>query len=248
MFLVLRSSIVGIKIIHFCYNSQMSIDFMYIAIVLVIVFSSMVLHELMHGMVAYWLGDDTAKENGRLTLNPIRHIDPFMTILLPVILAALSSFMPGTPIFGGAKPVPFRPDRLKGGEWGAALVGIAGPITNLLLAFLFFLIAHMTGNIIVIDGATFFAAGNAFSDFLAAGVMVNLGFFAFNILPIPPLDGSRLLYAVAPPSVQRFLQGIENLGVLVIFSIVLVASNLLGNILGVIINGMLNVFMLILPL
>ena len=104
-----------------------------------VTFVSMVLHELMHGLTAYWLGDDTAKVNGRLSLNPIKHIDPYLTIILPGLII-LSNFFLGTnmPIFGGAKPVPFNPNKVKGGEWGAALVAIAGPLTNLVLAFICF--------------------------------------------------------------------------------------------------------------
>ena len=95
----------------------------------------MIIHEVMHGYASYWLGDDTAKMQGRLSLNPIKHIDPFLTILLPVALA-----LSGGPIFGGAKPVPFNPLNIKYGEWGVALVAMAGPITNFLLAFIIFAI------------------------------------------------------------------------------------------------------------
>ena len=104
----------------------------YIAIVLGVILLSMTLHEAMHGFVAFWLGDDTAKREGRLTLNPIKHLDPFLSILLPLGLAIV-----GAPIFGGAKPVPFNPDRVRGEEWGAALVAIAGPLTNLIISFVY---------------------------------------------------------------------------------------------------------------
>ncbi|MDR0957475.1 MAG: site-2 protease family protein [Candidatus Nomurabacteria bacterium] len=198
----------------------------YIIIVLVVVFVSMVLHELMHGLTAYWLGDNTAKEHGRLTLNPIKHIDPFMTILLPVIMILM-----GGPVFGGAKPVPFRPDKVKGGEWGAALVGIAGPLTNLILAFLCY------GAIVVFN-----IYSGLVGEILYAGVMVNLGFFAFNILPIPPLDGSRVLYAIAPEGFQRVMSAIESAGLLVVFAIVLLLSQPLGMVLNAIINFVLKIF------
>ena len=108
-------------------------DIGYIVILIGVILFSMTLHEAMHAFVGYWLGDDTAKRQGRLTLNPIKHIDPFLTILLPVMLALI----PGAPIFGGAKPVPFNPDRVKGGEWGAALIAVAGPLTNFIIAFIF---------------------------------------------------------------------------------------------------------------
>lgn len=192
----------------------------------------MVLHELMHGLMAYWLGDDTAKNHGRLTLNPIKHIDPFLTILLPLMMMFANGFLPGTPIFGGAKPVPFRPDRVRGGEWGAALVGIIGPLTNLILAFFCF------GFLALLNSAP----GDIFAEILTAGVFVNLGFFAFNILPIPPLDGSRVLYAIAPDYFRRFMEKIESVGLFFVFAVVLLFPEPLGKIISAIITFFVNVF------
>ena len=100
-----------------------------VALALVALAISLTIHEYMHGFVANWLGDDTAKLSGRLTLNPLKHIDPFMTVLLPIVLVLLH-----LPPFGAAKPVPFNPSRLKYDEFGAALVGLAGPLSNLVLA------------------------------------------------------------------------------------------------------------------
>lgn len=198
-----------------------------ILIVVAVTFASMVLHELMHGLTAYWLGDDTAKVNGRLTLNPIKHIDPLLTIVLPVLLAIF-----GLPIFGGAKPVPYNPDKVKGGEWGAALVAVAGPLTNLILAFVCYLALALipSGTPAIIQLILYY------------GTTVNLGFFAFNILPVPPLDGSRVLYAVAPEGFQRVMDAIERTGLLLIFIIVLVASPVLSRLMGFIINGVLTGF------
>ena len=96
-----------------------------IIIVIVVILLSMTIHEAMHAFMGYALGDDTARQEGRLTLNPIRHIDPFMTVLLPLMMVLLHG-----PIFGGAKPVPFNPNRVRFGEWGAALVALSGPSTN----------------------------------------------------------------------------------------------------------------------
>ena len=110
-----------------------NMDLAYLGIVLGVILVSMTLHEAMHAFMGYFLGDDTARVEGRLTLNPLRHIDPFMTILLPILLAVL-----GLPIFGGARPVPFNPQRVRFGEWGAVFVALAGPLTNLFLAFLVF--------------------------------------------------------------------------------------------------------------
>ena len=111
----------------------MNFDLFAIAIVFVIILFSMVLHEMAHAYMAYFLGDTTAKEEGRLSINPLVHIDPLMSIAIPLLL-----FISGGPIFGGAKPVPVSRRRLKGGQWGMALVAIAGPLTNFLLAFLGF--------------------------------------------------------------------------------------------------------------
>ncbi|HEU4715599.1 MAG TPA: site-2 protease family protein, partial [Candidatus Saccharimonadales bacterium] len=167
------------------------VDITYILVVLGVILISMTLHEAMHGFMAYFLGDDTAKLEGRLTLNPVKHIDPFLTLLLPVLLAVI-----GAPIFGGAKPVPFNPNRVRYDEWGAALVAIVGPLTNLLIAFVLF-------GIYVLVGTPHEGIG---ALILITGVMVNLGFFVFNIIPIPPLDGSRVLYALAPEFARRAME------------------------------------------
>ena len=187
--------------------------FLYIVIVVGTILLSMTLHEAMHGFMAFWLGDDTAKREGRLTLNPLKHIDPFLTILLPIGLALI-----GAPIFGGAKPVPFNPDRVKGDEWGAALVALAGPLTNFLLAFVAYGIWALAGT------PTMGIAAQILTTFVA----VNLGFFIFNLIPVPPLDGSRALYAVAPDFVRTGMRFIERYGLIAIFVIVLFASQPLG--------------------
>ena len=115
-------------------------DFGHLLIILAIVLVSTVLHELAHGGVAYLLGDTTAKEEGRLSLNPLKHIDPVMSIFIPLMLFAMHG-----PIFGGAKPVPVNSQNLKGKEWGMALVALAGPFTNFVLALIFSMLGHFTG-------------------------------------------------------------------------------------------------------
>lgn len=190
-------------------------DITYVLVVLGVILISMTLHEAMHAFVGYWLGDDTAKLEGRLTLNPIKHIDPFLTILLPLILAII-----GAPIFGGAKPVPFNPARVRHDEWGAALIAVAGPLTNLLLAFISFGVWVVVG----------LPEGGIGALILQAAIFVNLGFFIFNMIPLPPLDGSRLLYALAPEFVRRGMEIIERQGLILIFLIVLVASPFIGSI------------------
>jgi len=176
-------------------------------------------HEAMHGFVAHWLGDTTAQDAGRLTLNPLKHIDLYTTVLLPMVLIAIRVF----PIFA-AKPVPFNSDRLKHGEFGVALVGIAGPLTNLFLA--------------VIAGIIFRAFGadlsQGLSNIIYLFAFVNVAFFIFNMIPFPPLDGSRLLYAFAPEPLQENMMRIESMGFLSLLVFIIIifqfAQGLIGNI------------------
>lgn len=185
----------------------------------------MTIHEAMHAYTGYWLGDDTAKLEGRLSFNPISHIDPFMTILLPVVL-----LLSGGPVFGGAKPVPFNPNRVKYGEFGSMLVGIVGPFTNLLIAFVAFGSYTLTGG------------SGLLADILRMTVYVNIGFFVFNMLPIPPLDGSRLLYYLAPEPARRLMQSLELYGIFIILAIVLLFNQLLSNFMLSAINFFVNIF------
>ncbi len=167
-----------------------------LVVVLVSIILALSIHEAMHAFTAHWLGDDTAYRLGRLTLNPLRHIDSLTTVLLPMVLILV-----GLPPFFIAKPVPFNPDRVKYDEFGAALVGIAGPLTNFVLAAVAALIFRL------------FAAGTGFfSDALIIFTEINVAFFVFNMIPFPPLDGSRLLYAFAPEPLQRFMMQIESFG------------------------------------
>lgn len=198
-----------------------------LVIILAVVLVSMVLHELAHGLVAYWLGDDTAKDDGRLTLNPFKHLDPILSFLIPVMM-----FLSGGPIFGGAKPVPVDSRNLRHGVWGMALVAIAGPLTNLLLALIGLLIGYWTGGIQVVDGALYYMGG-MWGMIVAQWVMVNIGFGVFNLILIPPLDGSRVLYAIAPDGVRDVMQAMERWGLVVVMAIVI----LLPNVIGVVLNG-----------
>jgi Zn-dependent protease len=209
-------------------------DFGYIAIVLGVILISMTFHEAMHAFMGHFLGDDTAKAQGRLTLNPLKHIDPFMTILLPLTLAIL-----GAPVFGGAKPVPFNPNNVRYGEWGAALVALVGPLTNLFFAFLAFGIGVVSG--VITEGGM--VRQDIVGQIIQVAVSVNLGFFIFNMLPIPPLDGSRLLYALAPEGARRVMEQIEKYGIFVIFVIVFVGSSLISTVMIACMNAIISVFM-----
>ena len=207
-----------------------------IIIVIVVILLSMTIHEAMHAFMGYALGDDTARQEGRLTLNPIRHIDPFMTVLLPLMMVLLHG-----PIFGGAKPVPFNPNRVRFGEWGAALVALSGPITNLLIAFIVFGLGVICG--IITSGGVI--QPTIYGMVISTTVSVNLGFFIFNMLPIPPLDGSRILYAVAPEGVRVIMQKIEQQGALLVLVLVLLFSGAVGQVMFGCTRAILHIFMMI---
>lgn len=199
-----------------------------IVVVFVVVIFSMMLHELAHGVVAYKLGDDTAKDEGRLTLNPLKHLDPVLSVAMPLIL-----FLSGGPVFGGAKPVPINTRNLRHGVWGMALVAIAGPITNFLIAFVAFLIGHFTG---------WLYAGGVVELIFAELIYINLGFGIFNLIPIPPLDGSRVLYAIAPDGVRNVMAGMERMGIIIVLLIVVLFPQVTSTIIGGGMNAILKAF------
>lgn len=145
---------------------------------------SVILHEVAHGLVAFRFGDDTARQAGRLTLNPVRHIDPFGTVILPTLLA-----LSGAGTFGYAKPVPVRTDRLRRPRDHGLLVSLAGPATNIVLAVLAAVVLRALGG----------TDGSLTSRALVAFGVVNVVLAAFNLLPVPPLDGSAVI--------ERFLPG-----------------------------------------
>ena len=210
-------------------------NFTIVIITLLVILVAMTIHEARHAFMGYFLGDQTAKAEGRLSLNPIRHIDPLLTILLPLILLML-----GAPVFGGAKPVPFNPHKVRFGEWGVALVAIVGPLTNLVLAFTFFGIGVSLG---FVDKFGF--SPSLIGVTLQTFVFVNLGFFAFNMIPIPPLDGSRVFYALAPDFVRGFMRQVEQYGLVIIMALVMVGSPFISLFMNWLIIHTLQVFILI---
>lgn len=161
----------------------------------IILLMSVVIHEVSHGAVANLLGDPTARLKGRLTLNPLAHLDFFGSILLPTLMA----LTPGSPIFGWAKPVPFNPANI-GGRFGVALVAFAGPASNLLMAGLFVVLIRLG----IFSGVM--------AELASYIVLINLILGFFNLLPIPPLDGSKVLTPFLPTSLSyRYERFIETL-------------------------------------
>lgn len=161
----------------------------------IVLIISVILHEVAHGWAANALGDPTAKLQGRLTLNPVKHVDPVGSILIPAALVLTNSSF----LFGWAKPVPYNPYNLKNQRWGEAIVGIAGVATNLLLAIIFALLARVA-----------FAQGmDVFAGLASLVVLVNLSLGIFNLLPIPPLDGFTVLRGILPYRASLALRDIE---------------------------------------
>lgn len=184
--------------------------------VIAILIVSLGLHEMAHAAAAYWRGDDTAKRLGRLTPNPIKHIDPIMTVALPVFLwFVLPALTPAKPmIFGGAKPVPVVPDRLHSRHRDMALVALAGPLMNFLLAFLCLCLHESLrtwGSL---------HSSDALSSILRQGALYNVLLGVFNLVPIPPLDGSRVVAYLLPESLRRGYVALERFGLLLVIAFV----------------------------
>jgi Zn-dependent protease len=189
-------------------------------------------HEFAHALVGYLQGDETAQRHGRLTLNPIAHIDPIGTILMPL----LGSFS-GLPFIGWAKPVPFNPYNLKHGKWGAVAVALAGPGMNLLVACL------TMGLLLFIIGPLALTSDNLLTIFLSRIVIVSLGLAVFNLLPVPPLDGSRLLIAIFDgPEHANIRRIIETKGPLFLLGLIILDYMMNGRLIGPIFDTVFKAF------
>jgi Zn-dependent protease len=177
---------------------------MILFIILAIVLGySVILHEIAHGAAAYLLGDPTAKEQKRLTLNPIRHIDLIGTIVLPAILILTKS----PAILGWAKPVPFDPRYFKNPKLGISLVSLAGPLTNFALAAIFGLLFR------------FAPQGGLLGTICLYGLAMNAALGLFNLIPIPPMDGSKVIGVFLPPRIRRIYFSLDRWGFLIIFAL-----------------------------
>ncbi|HAM95401.1 MAG: hypothetical protein UX53_C0013G0007 [Candidatus Azambacteria bacterium GW2011_GWB2_46_37] len=191
----------------------MPIEF-YVFYIAVLIFS-VVIHEVSHGTIANRLGDPTAKFAGRLTLNPIKHLDLWGSIILPVFLILVRSPI----LFGWAKPVPYNPYNLKNQKWGPAMVAAAGPASNLLLAVFFGLIIRLAG---AFDQSGFFGLLAGYFQII---VFLNLTLAIFNLLPIPPLDGSKVLFAALPYSYEHIRVFLEQYGLVILLFVLFFGGN-----------------------
>jgi len=174
------------------------------------------LHEFAHAATATYLGDSTAKFSGRLSLNPLKHLDPLGTLFL---------FIAG---FGWGKPVPFDSHFVKHGRWGIALIGLSGPTTNFLIAF--FLGAFLKTGLV----------HTSFINIFLITIFINIVLGVFNLIPIPPLDGSKLLEAILPESKQHIVHELEQKGPIILFGIIIMDNILNLRILSSIIGPMFN--------
>jgi Zn-dependent protease len=190
---------------------------------LLVLLMSVVIHEVSHGFVAEKFGDDTARNAGRLTLNPISHIDLFGSIILPAVLF-FSTMATGNPfIFGWAKPVPYNPNNLSNRKWGTIAVAAAGVLANILIAVIF-------GTIIRFSGG--FALSDSFYFITSTIVLVNLALAVFNLVPIPPLDGSKILFSLLPASFYEVMDFIEQYGFILLIIFIIYFSDILYPILA----------------
>lgn len=181
-----------------------------------ILIMSVVIHEVSHGWMAYKLGDSTAKDCGRLTLNPIIHLDLFGSFILPVLLLISSG---GQFAFGWAKPVPFNPNNLKNQKRDSALIAVAGPISNILTALFFGLIFRFFSPILL-AGSKAELVFIIFQSIIAVNIILAI----FNLIPIPPLDGSKILFAFLPPAAENFQHFLERYGFAILFAVLILDS------------------------
>lgn len=192
---------------------------MSLVIGLAVIVMAITLHEFAHAWAGDRLGDSTARLQGRLTLNPVAHIDPIFTLLLPVLLILANSPV----IFGAARPVPFNPWALKYGRWGAALVAAAGPATNFLLAIFFAAWLRLFNQ-------------TGLAEVFYTIISINVAFGVFNLIPFPPLDGSRILYAAAPAGVRSIMDSIEKMGLAAVMLFLFIGFPLLQPFMGAIVG------------
>lgn len=216
---------------------------------IIILLYSVIIHEVAHGVAALWLGDPTAKFAGRITANPAKHIDPWLTIGMPILLLLITNFKFA---FGGAKPVPYNPYNLKNQKWGPALVGLSGPASNILIAVVAAILAKFIAIPLAVKTDIIFnfnewgkisevisgSLGAVFYEILVMIIFWNVFLAFFNLIPIPPLDGSKLLFSIIPIKPETMMM-LEQFGFVILLFVIIFFSGPLGFFL----NFMLNLFL-----
>lgn len=184
-----------------------------IIILIVILVFSAIIHEYMHGWMADFMGDSTAKDAGRLTLNPIPHIDPVMTIFVPILFLIGSNFQF---VFGGAKPVPINLYNLRDQKYGPAWVALAGPLGNFIIAVIFSLIIRFSVGFMSVEALTI----------MYQIIRINLLLMIFNLIPIPPLDGSKILATFLPTEARLKFYELERYGMIFVMMFLFVGFDI----------------------
>ena len=193
----------------------MDIEPIYLIVSFIGFFLALTVHEFSHALSAYYLGDTTAMREGRLTLNPIAHIDLFGTIILPLMLILSSTGV----VFGWAKPVPVNYYALRNAKWGPALVSLAGPAAN----FVFGVISVMI--LLLVYRYSGLEPSNLVYEFLYMLAMINFVLMFFNLIPIPPLDGSKILYAILPVSMNNIKSILDQYGLIILIALLIMGLN-----------------------
>ncbi len=184
----------------------------YLFLIIILLFS-IVIHEVAHGTVADYLGDPTAKYAGRLTLNPLKHLDPIGSVILPIFLIIMAKVAGGGIIFGWAKPVPINPYNFRDQKYGSAKVALAGPGANILIAVIFGLLMR----VILANSLLFFQNLLPIFGYI---VWINLLLAIFNLLPISPLDGSHILFTFLPYSMEKTKIFLQQYGIFILLFII----------------------------
>lgn len=226
----------------------MSNEIVLISFYVVILLYSVIIHEVSHGIMALWLGDTTAKYAGRLTANPLSHLDFFGSFLAPLFMYLSFGFA-----FGWAKPVPYNPYNLKNQKWGPALVAIAGPISNIFVAIIAAIIAKSISLPVLLEktiinnfnewstvsGIISGSIGAIFYELLIMIIIINVFLAFFNLIPIPPLDGSKLLFSVLPIKIETQAM-LEQFGFALLLFFIFFFSSPLRIFLGTVLNAFLH--------
>jgi len=181
--------------------------------ILIVLLFSIIIHELAHGSVALYLGDPTAKVQGRLTLNPLKHLDPFGSVILPLLMLVIT--LGRGPVFGWAKPVPINPGNFRDQRWGSLKVAAAGPAVNFFVAIIFALLVR------------FLNLSDSFFIFFSIIAIYNFLWGIFNLLPFPPFDGSWILFSLLPEKWRGIRIFLQEYGLIIILFIIFFGLGLL---------------------